>query len=315
MSYRTCAFAGCDARLSKKPGPGRWPKWCPDHRGGVDRAKVVAGPTLKVLCAGGCGELMRLTRSSADSPMCHPCRRAANPCPFGSNFKYGCRCEFCVAAQNARVKEYYRKRAAEGNPVGPHELRCCEGCGAEFQARVRPGRTCRFCSISCANATLNKAKSKARRTSLPKKSAVRRRAERRAAKAAAGSSGGNRVWVQGDCLVCGEPFPPSPGAQSRYCSRDCRSVARSGAKWVSFEDRLRVYRRDNWVCQLCGNPMSRAYSRDDDWSPTLDHIIPRSRGGSDDLGNLRSAHMWCNAARGNESEFSVPVEVLEAVFA
>jgi hypothetical protein len=43
------------------------------------------------------------------------------------------------------------------------------------------------------------------------------------------------------------------------------------------------------TCWLCGLPGAR----------TADHVVPRSAGGGDDLGNLRPAHRGCNSARGN----------------
>lgn len=42
------------------------------------------------------------------------------------------------------------------------------------------------------------------------------------------------------------------------------------------------------VCHLCGRP----------GATTIDHIIPRALGGTDDLDNLRPAHHRCNSARG-----------------
>jgi 5-methylcytosine-specific restriction endonuclease McrA len=32
---------------------------------------------------------------------------------------------------------------------------------------------------------------------------------------------------------------------------------------------------------------------------TIDHIVPVSRGGSDDPSNLQTAHMVCNSAKGD----------------
>lgn len=41
------------------------------------------------------------------------------------------------------------------------------------------------------------------------------------------------------------------------------------------------------VCHLCGR----------DGATTADHVLPRSAGGADTLGNLRPAHASCNYAR------------------
>lgn len=41
------------------------------------------------------------------------------------------------------------------------------------------------------------------------------------------------------------------------------------------------------ICHLCGQP----------GATTADHVVPRSKGGSDDIANLRPAHFGCNGAR------------------
>lgn len=42
------------------------------------------------------------------------------------------------------------------------------------------------------------------------------------------------------------------------------------------------------LCHLCRT----------DGADTADHVIPRTRGGTDSLANLRPAHQACNSARG-----------------
>lgn len=49
-----------------------------------------------------------------------------------------------------------------------------------------------------------------------------------------------------------------------------------------------VFAERGRVCHLCGMP----------GADTLDHIVPRSRGGLDDLDNLAPAHKSCNSSRG-----------------
>lgn len=49
-----------------------------------------------------------------------------------------------------------------------------------------------------------------------------------------------------------------------------------------------VFAERGRVCHLCGMP----------GADTLDHLIPRSRGGTDELENLAPAHKSCNSSRG-----------------
>jgi hypothetical protein len=53
-------------------------------------------------------------------------------------------------------------------------------------------------------------------------------------------------------------------------------------------------RRDGEHCQLCGGPFGHGFA-----ALTLDHIIPRSRGGTNHPANLRLAHFLCNNLRGS----------------
>lgn len=53
--------------------------------------------------------------------------------------------------------------------------------------------------------------------------------------------------------------------------------------------RVLVFRRDNYRCVFCGIS-SRL---------EVDHIVPWSAGGSDDLDNLRTLCHWCNTERSN----------------
>lgn len=61
----------------------------------------------------------------------------------------------------------------------------------------------------------------------------------------------------------------------------------------------RVAERDGWWCWLCGGAIDPHCPDESPSRATLDHLVPRSRGGSSDLGNLRLAHRRCNMRRGN----------------
>lgn len=108
-------------------------------------------------------------------------------------------------------------------------------------------------------------------------------------------------WTAGNCHVCKKLFV-SPHLE-KTCSPRCRQIKnRLTSKWIDTPTRLKIYERDGWNCQLCGENVDQnlewlQYEWQPDY-PTLDHIMPRSRGGSNDDDNLRLAHMGCNSLRG-----------------
>jgi hypothetical protein len=58
-------------------------------------------------------------------------------------------------------------------------------------------------------------------------------------------------------------------------------------------------RRDGWVCWLCDGAIDPALPRSLPGAASIDHVVPRSRGGTSDLRNLRIAHRRCNTRRGS----------------
>lgn len=87
----------------------------------------------------------------------------------------------------------------------------------------------------------------------------------------------------------------------RYRERTGRSV--SGKRrslyghWITADRRAALYERDGWMCWLCSEPIDRLAHANSDRAPSLDHVIPRSRHGSNEDSNLRTAHRVCNARR------------------
>lgn len=73
-------------------------------------------------------------------------------------------------------------------------------------------------------------------------------------------------------------------------------------RWIKTADRLALYERDGWTCQICGESVNRTPWANDPKDATLDHIVPRSKGGSHDAENLRTACQLCNALRGDREE-------------
>lgn len=67
---------------------------------------------------------------------------------------------------------------------------------------------------------------------------------------------------------------------------------------IALEVREFVFDRDDDHCRYCG---VRLVSSGPGYAPfrTIDHVVPRSLGGSDDVDNLVAACAPCNARKGN----------------
>lgn len=84
--------------------------------------------------------------------------------------------------------------------------------------------------------------------------------------------------------------------------RPTRVIAEVSAIANKYQDHLSaVLARDNHVCGLCGFPVAVNRKFPHPLSPSLDHILPRSKGGSDDPANLQAAHLVCNISKGPRS--------------
>ena len=57
-----------------------------------------------------------------------------------------------------------------------------------------------------------------------------------------------------------------------------------------------AYRRSGGLCALCLQPVDLKMPEGPD-QPTIDHIMPQSRGGGDERSNLQLAHRGCNSRK------------------
>lgn len=81
---------------------------------------------------------------------------------------------------------------------------------------------------------------------------------------------------------------------------------RGGGDWISPKLRQRIYDRDSLTCYLCDSQLDRLIETNHPKAPTIDHVIPRSKGGTDDLTNLRTCCRECNILKAD----SMPDEAL-----
>ena len=280
-SASTCAY--CSAATSRG-------KYCSErckNRTAWERRKKAPCS----ICGAATGWAASDPRS--EGARCRECTKS--PCGTTAAYGRGCRCTECRAASAEAMREYVARLREAGMPSSAQKARPrrsagvhCVRCGVELQT-LRRLRACKECSQHVRNAR-NAAQAR------------RKRAERALAQAAKGTSGGF-VWMQGHCPRCGDYFIRR-ASSTPYCSGRCSRKARDERwykKWISARDRRAIYERDNWTCQLCFEPVDRTAHYLDDWAPSLDHIEPRSQALIPDHSaeNLRCAHRWCNAVRGD----------------
>lgn len=73
-----------------------------------------------------------------------------------------------------------------------------------------------------------------------------------------------------------------------------------GNGWLTTSKKKNVIDRDNWVCQLCGKKIDPQFIDPHPKAATVDHIVPKSQGGTHYADNLQAAHYGCNQAKQNK---------------
>ena len=62
---------------------------------------------------------------------------------------------------------------------------------------------------------------------------------------------------------------------------------------IGLKKRILVLERDNYTCRKCGRKASEGRLE-------VDHIVPVSKGGTDELNNLQTLCFECNRGKGGE---------------
>ena len=73
------------------------------------------------------------------------------------------------------------------------------------------------------------------------------------------------------------------------------SEKRRRGRYIPFDTKIRVVRRDNYTCQECGKHLK-------DSEVEFDHIIPHAKGGSSEEHNIRLTCFKCNRSKSDDVE-------------
>lgn len=112
------------------------------------------------------------------------------------------------------------------------------------------------------------------------------------------------------CLHCAKVITQERRSDAMFCSNDCNSKAhqlqrklrnRANEEGKRGYLRTEICKRDGWICQICKEPVEKTAHHPNPLAPSLDHIIPVSKGGSSDPSNLQLTHLRCNLKRGNKA--------------
>nr|DAP09017.1 MAG TPA: HNH endonuclease [Caudoviricetes sp.] len=121
----------------------------------------------------------------------------------------------------------------------------------------------------------------------------------------------NLLILQKVCVVCGCAFTEA-WENAITCSKKCqvkrekltlaKGAARRRALLGSCEREdfryEEIFERDEWTCGICNEPVDPDSEFPDLRSPSLDHVIPLSKGGSHTRDNVQLAHYICNVTKG-----------------
>lgn len=96
-----------------------------------------------------------------------------------------------------------------------------------------------------------------------------------------------------------EPYADAPPLHSQYLTLEIPAVIRFTQKTRYYYGNIKLSReailkRDNYTCQYCKQKMSVR-------KLTVDHILPRSRGGKREWVNLVCCCFSCNQKKGNRT--------------
>lgn len=192
------------------------------------------------------------------------------------SYRGGCQRKWCSRACECRAKRH-------GTGVIPTKL--CVVCGYSFKSKRSDVSRCD------SQACIQEMRNRARRKRMPPV-----------------------VCTPRECAAhgCDIVFTPSPSnnEKARFCCYNCfmranaakyrhRRESAEKAAFVEDVDPGYIFRRDNWRCHLCKKKVHKSKRAPDRMSPSLDHIVPLTKGGKHEKSNVATAHFGCNARKNN----------------
>lgn len=186
---------------------------------------------------------------------------------------------YCSAKCKIASRPYQRKK---------QKNECCAFCNQPFEAAISSQK---YCNDVCRN-----------RSYL-----IRQR---------------NRTLLRSiECRQCGEMFPREKGRDFRKFCDECKRrrnqdynaaknhKRRARGPLVSLSELVQA-RGER--CHICRRKVDLSLSGLHKMGPTIDHILPVSMGGTNEIANLNLAHRICNVRRSNRGPAQMILEATDA---
>ena len=112
------------------------------------------------------------------------------------------------------------------------------------------------------------------------------------------------------CEICGSPIPSGRHVCSK-CAKDRQrhydNLKKSKRRVAALTKEsagitlAKLYERDAGVCWICGQLCDFGADSNSNLYPSIDHVVPISKGGKDEWSNIKLAHRLCNSMRGDRN--------------
>lgn len=209
----------------------------------------------------------------------------------------------------------------------------CQKCGTKFTQNYTRGRPRLYCSAKCRQgvqlANRRKAQERPECTTCSQPFIAAKSDQKFCSQRCREIANVRKARIKRNdgfdstraCADCGERFKiDRPRSMRKYCD-ECRrrrkqdTDARKNQRRRAAGDPIslsEVVAARGQHCHICQRKIDLNRSGRDLMGPTIDHILPVSMGGTNDLANLNIAHRVCNMRRGNRGPAQMILEDLDA---
>lgn len=235
----------------------------------------------------------------------------------------------CKLCKKIFLPSYKRKMYCSLNcqheALRKHEKRICQYCGKEFELR-RSNVEKKFCSKDCLrkfkiNISLENKKIRDKRYCVVCGKEYQKNGTKTCSaecwkinKTNKASEHSKQIcqkkfknYKNINCEYCGKNFIPR-NKTSKFCSYKCKVKSKNVRRNIDkilinngdydcSINLIKLFQRDKGKCALCGDYVNMELSSIDNYYGSIDHIIPRSRGGKHIWDNVQLAHRICNSKK------------------